>query len=74
VTAEQVRRVMDAPPYWLAGSYIPAYKSGRISTTALAYAATAGPSYSPHDSATVDEVARHLEHLGYGDEVAAVWV
>ncbi len=75
VTAEQVRRVMDAPPYWLSGSYLPAYRDGRLSVEVLAYAVTAALSYSPYNGEVVDEVTSILEGLGYGDEpVSAVWV
>jgi hypothetical protein len=35
VTHEAVREIMSAPPYWLAGSYLPAWRAGRISTAAL---------------------------------------
>jgi hypothetical protein len=70
-----VRGVMDAPPQWLAASYLPAYKSGRYSTRDLALAVTAALSYSPYNDGVVGEVARHLQALGYGEEpVAAVWV
>jgi hypothetical protein len=75
VTVAMVRAIMDRPPVWLARSYIPAHKSGRYPLEVLAYAVVAALRHSPYDAATVDEVACHLEHLGYGDEpVSAVWV
>ena len=74
VTPEAVKRVMDRPPQWRAGSYIPAYKSGRYSLAGLAYAVTAALGRSAYDAEVVDEVMSILEHLGYGGEVAATWV
>jgi hypothetical protein len=75
VTVEQVRAIMDQPPYWLAGSYLPAYKSGRYSLEVLAYGVTAALRHSSYDGEVVDEVVSVLEGLGYGDEgVTALWV
>ncbi len=75
VTAEQVRRVMDAPPYWLSGSYLPAYRDGRLSVEVLAYAVTAALSYSPYNGEVVDEVAAILrERFGDYGAAAALFV
>ncbi len=69
-----VRRIMDAPPVWLAGSYIAAWRSGRFSTKVLACGVTAGLGRSAYDGAVVDEVMEILIDMGYGAEgVAAVW-
>ena len=74
VTIEQVRRVMDAPPDFIEVSYLPAWRAGRISTADLAHGVTATLGHSPYDGEMVDQVSRHLEALGYGEPVAAVWV
>jgi hypothetical protein len=74
VTPEQVREVMDQPPYWLAGSYLPGYKSGRISTTVLAGAVVAACGGSAYDDESVRVAEGALERLGYGDGVVAAWV
>ncbi len=36
VSAEQVRAIMDRPPYWLSGSYLAGYRDGRVSVEVLA--------------------------------------
>ena len=74
VTPEMVRMIMRKPPDFIEMSYLPAWRAGRISTTALAGAVVAALRHSPYNGEVVDEVARHLEGLGYGDEVAATWV
>ncbi len=76
VSAEAVRRVMDAPPRWLASSYIPAWRAGRISTTALTCGVVAALGMSVYDPGLVDEVAGILASVGYGDEAvsAVLWV
>ena len=74
VSAEAVRRVMDRPPYWLAHSYIPAYKSGRYSLEVLALGVVAACGGSAYDQEAVDVAMNTLVNLGYGDAVAAVWV
>ena len=75
VTTEMVRGLMDAPPYWLAGSYIPAWKAGRIPTVSLAFGVVAALGHSPYDAEVVDEVASILVSLSYTHEPisAAVW-
>ena len=70
VSPEMVRGVMDQPPYWMAGSYLPAYRRGRYSLVALTYAVTATLEFSPYDDEVVDEVARILRGLGYRDSCA----
>ena len=75
VSAEQVREIMDSPPYWLEGSYILAWRAGRISNTALACGVVAALGMSVYTPGLVDEVAGILASVGYGDEAvsAAVW-
>jgi hypothetical protein len=70
VSPEMVRGVMDQPPYWLAGSYLPAYRRGRCSLAGLAYAVTAALKLSPYDDDVVDEVAQIMRGLGYRDSCA----
>jgi hypothetical protein len=74
VTPEQVRAIMENPPYWLAGSYIPAYESGRYSLEVLAYGVVAACGGSAYDEAAVDVAMNTLVNLGYGEGAAAVWV
>ena len=75
VTPEMVRRIMGAPPDFIAMSYLPAWRAGRISTAALACGVAAALRYSPYDGEVVDEITNILERLGYGDEpVSAVFV
>ena len=70
VSPAAVDRLLENPPYWLAGSYLPAYRRGRYSLVALAYAVTAALEFSPYDDDVVDEVARILRRLGYQDSCA----
>ena len=74
VTPEAVKRVMDRPPQWLAGSYLPAYKSGRYSLEVLALGIVAALGRSAYDQEVVREVMSILSRLGYGDGVVATWV
>ena len=75
VTAEMVRRVMDAPPDFIEKSYLPAWRAGRISTTALACGVVAALGRSAYDDSTVDVVVMNiLVNMGYADEpVSALW-
>ena len=70
VSPAAVDRLLENPPYWLAGSYLPAYRRGRCSLGALAYAVTAALKLSPYDDDVVDEVARILRGSGYQDSSA----
>jgi len=66
---------MDNPPDFIERSYLPAWRAGRFSTEALAGGGVAALGHSPYNSAIVDEVTRHLEGLGYTDElIAAVFL
>jgi len=69
-TPAQVERILENPPYWLAGSYLPAYRRGRYSLAGLAYAVTAALKLSPYDDGVVDEVAKIMRGLGYRDSCA----
>jgi hypothetical protein len=71
VTPERVRAIMDAPPVWLAGSYLPAYRSGRHTLEVLAYAVTAALKLSPYDDDVVDEIVEIMRGLGYRDSCTA---
>ncbi len=68
VTPEAVERVMHDPPDFIQMSYLPAWRSGRFSTRALAYGVVAACGLSAYDRAVVDEVVEILEGLGYTDE------
>ncbi len=70
VTPGQVERILADPPPWLAGSYLPAYRSGRHTLEVLAYAVTAALKLSPYDDEVVDEVTDILRGLGYRDSCA----
>ncbi len=70
VTVEQVRGVMDQPPVWLVGSYLPAWRSGRFSTRVLAYGVTAALGRSAYDDETVGEEVKTTWGLGYRDSCA----
>ncbi len=73
-TRETVAAVMARPPYWLAGSYLPAYKSGRCSLEALAYAVVAALGRSSYSVDDVDAVLEIMLGMGYGAEpISAVW-
>ena len=67
VSPAAVDRLLENPPYWLAGSYLPAYHRGRCSLAGLAYAVTAALKLSPYDDDVVDEVAEIMRGLGYRD-------
>jgi len=70
-----VRMIMRKPPDFIEMSYLPAWRAGRISTTALAGAVVAALRHSPYNGEVVDEVTEILVNMGYGDEaVSAVWV
>jgi hypothetical protein len=69
-TPAQVKCILENPPYWLAGSYLPAYLRGRYSLAGLAYAVTAALKLSPYDDGVVDEVAKIMRGLGYRDGCA----
>jgi hypothetical protein len=64
---------MDAPPVWIERAYLPAWRANRISSADLACGVVAALGMSPYDDEAVGDAVRHLEHLGYGDRVAAVW-
>ena len=70
VSPEMVRGVMDQPPYWMAGSYLPAYRRGRHTLGVLGYAVTAALKLSPYDDDVVDEIVDILRGLGYRDSCA----
>jgi hypothetical protein len=70
VSPAAVDRLLENPPYWLAGSYLPAYRRGRYSLAGLAYAVTAALKLSPYDDDVVDEVAQIMRGLGYRDSCA----
>ncbi len=76
VSAERVRAIMDRPPRWLAGSYIPAWRAGRIPLSALACGVVAALGMSVYTPGLVDEVVGILASVGYGDEAvsAVLWV
>ncbi len=73
VDAERVRRVMDSPPYWLSGSYLAAYRDGRVSVEVLALGVVAACGGSAYDQEAFDVAMNTLASLGYGDAVAATW-
>ena len=73
VSAEQVRAIVDRPPYWLSGSYLAAYRDGRVSVEVLALGVVAACGGSAYDQEAVDVAMNTLVSLGYGDAVAAVW-
>ena len=68
VTPERVREIMDRPPVWLAGSYLPAWRSGRFSTRGLACGVVAALGRSSYSDDDVDEVMSILVSLGYTEE------
>ena len=70
VSPAAVKRLLENPPYWRAGSYLPAYRRGRYSLAGLAYAVTATLKLSPYDDDVVDEVAEIMRGLGYQDSCA----
>ena len=70
VSPAAVDRLLEHPPYWLAGSYLPAYRRGRYSLAGLAHAVTAALKLSPYDDDVVDEVAQIMRGLGYRDSCA----
>jgi hypothetical protein len=70
VAPEAVERILENPPHWLAGSYLPAYRRGRCSLAGLACAVTAALKLSPYDDDVVDEVAEIMRGLGYRDSCA----
>jgi hypothetical protein len=70
VTPEAVERLLENPPAWLAGSYLPAYRRGRYTLEVLAYAVTAALKLSAYDDDVVDEVADILRGLGYRESCA----
>ena len=70
VSPAAVERLLENPPYWLAGSYLPAYRRGRCSLAGLAYAVTAALKLSPYDDDVVDEIAEIMRGLGYRDGCA----
>jgi hypothetical protein len=75
VSPEAVKRVMGNPPDFIAVSYLPAWRAGRISSASLACGVVAALGHSRYDLAVVDEVAGLLEGLGYGEEpISAVFV
>ncbi len=70
VTPAAIERILESPPYWLACSYLPAYRDGRCSLRGLAYAVTsalriAGHGVSANDDEDVDEVAQILLDARY---------
>ena len=70
VTPAAIERILESPPYWLAGSYLPAYRDGRCSLRGLAYAVTsalkiAGHGVSAYDDGDVDDVAQILLDTGW---------
>ena len=69
-TPARVERLLADPPPWLAGSYLPAYRSGRHTLEVLAYAVTAALKLSPYDDEVVDEVTDILRGLGYRESCA----
>jgi hypothetical protein len=69
-TPGEVERLLENPPYWLAGSYLPAYHRGRHTLEVLAYAVTAALKLSPYDADAVGEIAEILRGLGYRDSCA----
>ena len=71
VTPEAVRGVLDRQPYWLAGSYLLAFKSGRYSLEVLAFAVVAACGGSAYDDEAVGAVTNILVNMGYGDEPAS---
>ncbi len=74
VGVEAVRRVMENPPQWLSGSYLAAYRDGRLSVEVLALGVVAACGGSAYDQEAVDVAMNTLVNLGYGAAVAAVWV
>jgi len=70
VTPAAIERILESPPYWLAGSYLPAYRDGRCSLRGLAYAVTsalkiAGHGVSAYGDGDVDDVAQILLDTGW---------
>ncbi len=74
VSADAVRRVVENPPRWLSGSYLQAYRDGRLSVEVLALGVVAAYGGSVHDQEALDVAMSTLVGMGYGDEVAAVLV
>ena len=55
-----VRRVMHAPPYFIAMSYLPTWRSGRFSTRGLACGVVAALGRSTYGDGDVDAVVEIL--------------
>ena len=70
VRPEVVRMIMERPPYWLSGSYLRAYRDGRLPVEVLAYAVVAACGGSAYDDEVVDDVADILRGLGYRESCA----